>query len=138
MTGETDSRENRHEDVGRRIKGVTLRDKVKNVDIRKELGVKSIQEKVREMRLYCMMVPGNRPRGRPRERWIASEGTCRNCGSPRRMPRTEHYGNQEFGPLTPPSGKRRRRRIFLMISLNKHSRVLSLVVFLLETFVLYL
>ena len=26
------------------------------------------------------------------------------------MPRTEHSGNQEFGPLTPPSGKRRKRR----------------------------
>ena len=35
----------------RRIKGVTLRDKVKSVDFRKELGVTSIQEKVREMRL---------------------------------------------------------------------------------------
>ena len=35
----------------RRIKGVTLGDKVKSVDIRKELGVNSIQEKVREMRL---------------------------------------------------------------------------------------
>ena len=35
----------------RRIKGVTLRDKLKSVDIRKELGVDSIQEKVREMRL---------------------------------------------------------------------------------------
>ena len=33
-----------------------------------------------------------------------------HCGSPRRMPRTEHSGNQEFGPLTPPSGKRRRRK----------------------------
>ena len=30
----------------RRIKGVILRDKVKSVDIRKELGVNSIQEKV--------------------------------------------------------------------------------------------
>ena len=28
-----------------------MRDKVKSVDIRKELGVNSIQEKVREMRL---------------------------------------------------------------------------------------
>ena len=35
----------------RRIKRVTLRDKVKSVDIRKELGVTSTQEKVREMRL---------------------------------------------------------------------------------------
>ena len=66
----------------RRIKGVTLRDKVKSLDIRKELGVTSIQEKVREMRLRWyghmprmeennkvravvdMRAPGNRPRGR--------------------------------------------------------------------------
>ena len=34
----------------RRIKGETLRDKVKSVDIRKELGVNSIKEKVSEMR----------------------------------------------------------------------------------------
>ena len=34
--------------------------------------------------------------------WLASEGTCRNCGSPRRMPRTEHSGNQEFRPRTLP------------------------------------
>ena len=31
--------------------GVTLRDRIKSVDIRTELGVSSIQEKVREMRL---------------------------------------------------------------------------------------
>ena len=66
----------------RRIKAVTLRDKVKSVDIRKQLGVNSIQEKVREMRLRWyghmqrmeennevraivdMIVPGKRPRGR--------------------------------------------------------------------------
>ena len=71
-----------------RIKGVTLRNRVKSVDIRKELGVSSIQEKVREMRLRWyghmqrmeennevravgdMRVPGKRPRGRPRERWM--------------------------------------------------------------------
>ena len=35
----------------RRIKSVTLRDKVNRVDIRKVLGVSSIHEKVREMRL---------------------------------------------------------------------------------------
>ena len=35
----------------RRIKGGTPRDKVKSVDIRKELDVNSINEKVRETRL---------------------------------------------------------------------------------------
>ena len=35
----------------RRNEGATLRDKVKTVDTRKELGVNSIKEKVREMRL---------------------------------------------------------------------------------------
>ena len=72
----------------RRIKGVTLRDKVKAVDIRKELGVTIIQGKVREMRqrwyghrqrmeennevraVVNMRVSGKRPRGRPRGRWM--------------------------------------------------------------------
>ena len=35
----------------RRIKDVALIDKAKSVNIRKELGVSSIQENVREMRL---------------------------------------------------------------------------------------
>ena len=39
----------------RRIKDVTLRDKVKSVDIRKELGVNSIKEKVREKGLRAGM-----------------------------------------------------------------------------------
>ena len=65
----------------RRIKGVTQRDNVKTVDIRKELGVNNIQEKVREIRLSWyghmqrmeesnevraivdMIVPGKIPRG---------------------------------------------------------------------------
>ena len=64
-----------------------MRDRVKSVNIRKELGVSSIQEKVREMRLRWyghmqimeenevravgdMRVPGKRPMGRPRARWM--------------------------------------------------------------------
>ena len=43
-----------------------------------------------------MMVSGKRSRGRPKGRWS--------------MPGTEHSGNQEFWPLTPPSGKMRRKR----------------------------
>ena len=49
----------------RRIKEVTLRDKVKSVDIRKELGVSRIKEKVREMRL----------------RWYAENGRNRSESS---------------------------------------------------------
>ena len=91
------------------------------MDLRKELGVRSIQEKVREMRLRWYghmqrMEENNKVRAvgdmKCQEKdqegngWMASEGICRNCGSPRRMPRTEHSGNQEFRSLTPPSGKR--------------------------------
>ena len=53
--------------------------------------------------IVCIIVPGKRMDGVRRD-------ICRNCGSPRRMPRTEHSGNQEFGPLTLRSGKRRKRR----------------------------
>ena len=98
------------------------------MDIRKELGVSSIQEKVRHVRLRWYghiqrmeenemravgdtRVPGKGQGGdQEGDGWMASEGICRHCGSPRRMHRTEHSGNQEFGPLTPSSGKRRRRR----------------------------
>ena len=119
----------------RRIKGVTFRDKVKNVDIRKEPGVSSIQYIVREMRLRWyghmqimednnevkavgdMTVPGKRPRDRPR--WIWMDCVRRDMQAlriPQKMPRTQHSGNQEFGPLTPPSGKRRRRRRYANIN----------------------
>ena len=116
----------------RRIKGVTLRDRLKSVDIGKELGVSSIQEKITEMRLRWyghmqrmeenevravgdMRVPGKRPRGRPRGRWM--DGVRRDMQTLRITPEdaqdrsTEHSRNQEFRLLTPPSGKRRRRRI---------------------------
>ena len=34
-----------------------------------------------------------------------SEGTCKNCGPPRRMTKTESSGNQEFGSLIHLVGK---------------------------------
>ena len=87
----------------RRIKGVILGDKVKSVDIRKMLGVNSIQEKVREMILRSfghrqrmeenevravgdMRVPGNRPRGRPRARWMGMDGVRRDMQALRITP----------------------------------------------------
>ena len=112
----------------RRMKGVTLRDKVKSVDIRKELGVKKYKRKSEKCDYAGMDTCREWKKTTKWEQlltWecqekdqggdqggdgrISSEGTCRHCGSPRRMPRTEHSGNQEFGPLKPPSGKRRRR-----------------------------
>ena len=72
----------------RRIKGVTRRDKIRSVDIRRELGVNDIKEKAREIRLrwyghvmrmkddnevkkvMYMEVPGKRPVGRPKARWM--------------------------------------------------------------------
>ena len=83
----------------RKIKGVTLRAKVKSVDIKKKLGVNSIKEKVREMRLLWYghlqrmeensevraivdkIVPGKRPRGRPRGRWMDCVRRDRHAGT---------------------------------------------------------
>ncbi|XP_063596700.1 uncharacterized protein LOC134773428 [Penaeus indicus] len=70
----------------RRIKGVTLREREKSTDIRRELGVSDINEKVKEIRMRWYrhvkrreghpakvamesIVPGRRPRGRPKKRW---------------------------------------------------------------------
>ena len=85
------------------------------MDIREELGVNSIKEEVREMRLCWhrhmqrmeennevraivdMIVPGKRPRGR----WMdCVRRDMQELGSPWRMPRTENCRGQEFGPLT--------------------------------------
>ena len=98
------------------------------MDIRKELGVSCIQEKVREMRLRWyghmqrmeenkevravgdMRVPGKRPMGRPRGRWV--DGVRRDMQALQITPEDAQdrtSGNQEFGPLTPPSGKKRIR-----------------------------
>ena len=86
----------------RRIKGVTLRDRVKSVVIRKELGVSSIQDKVRETRLHMQRMEENnevrsvgdmRMPDQEGDGWMAFEGICRHCGSPRRIHRTAHTGN---------------------------------------------
>ncbi|XP_063585426.1 uncharacterized protein LOC134762814 [Penaeus indicus] len=71
----------------RRIKGVTLRERERSTDIRRELGVSDINEKVKEIRMRWYghvkrreeghpakvamesIVPGRRPRGRPKKRW---------------------------------------------------------------------
>ncbi|XP_047499096.1 uncharacterized protein LOC125045711 [Penaeus chinensis] len=71
----------------RRIKGVTLRERERSADIRRELGVSDINEKVKEIRMRWYghvkrregghpakvamesIVPGRRPKGRPKSRW---------------------------------------------------------------------
>ena len=71
----------------RRTKGVTVKDKMKSEDMRKELGVGSIKSKAREGRLrwfghvhrreqesklrqvMAMEIPGRRSRDGPRGRW---------------------------------------------------------------------
>ena len=72
----------------RRIRGVTRTDRMRNQDLRNELGISNIKDKVREKRLgwyghvqrmeednqvkkiVKMEVAGKRPRGRPRARWM--------------------------------------------------------------------
>ena len=87
----------------RRIKGLTVKDKMKSEDIRKELGLGTIKSKARESRLRWfghvhrreqennlrqvmdMEIPGRRPRGRPRGRWrdlvdrVGTAGGARGC-----------------------------------------------------------
>ena len=71
----------------RRIRGVTLRDRMRSEDIRRKLGMNNINDKVREIRMRWfghvarmkdgnpvkqtmrMAIPGRRPRGRPKKRW---------------------------------------------------------------------
>ena len=69
--------------------------------------MQSMEENNEVRAVVDMRVPGKRPRGdQEGDGWIVSEGICRYCGSPR----TEHSGNQEFGRLTPPSGKRLKKK----------------------------
>ena len=56
----------------RRIKGVTLRDKVKSVDIRTELGVNNMKEKVRSQRNETRLVWTHAENGRKQR----SESSC--------------------------------------------------------------
>ena len=74
--------ENREMSMLRRMNGVTLRDKVKSVDIRKKLGgtrrlrwcghMQRMDENNEVRAIVDMIVPGKRPRGRPRGRWMDS------------------------------------------------------------------
>ena len=53
--------------------------------------------------------------------------TCRNCGSYLRMPRTEYTVNYEFGPQTPPSVEKAKKKYICNInSLNNYARMLFL------------
>ena len=115
----------------------SIQEKVREMRLRWYGHIKRMEENNKVRAVADIIVPGKRPRERERERkrdrerdrerqeterdrereteterdgWIVSEVICRKCGSPRRMPRTEQAGNQEFGPLTPPSGIRRRRK----------------------------
>ena len=67
------------------IKGITLIDKIKSFDIRRELGVNSIQEKVREMRLLVWTHAEN-----GRKRW--SESNCWYDSARKKTKREIHDG----------------------------------------------
>ena len=104
----------------RRIRGVTLREYIRN-----QLGVAKIIEKVREARLRWFghvkrmddsnptkevmnfRVDGRRSRGRPKKRW--SHSVTKDM-TELRLRWTEPDGEREFGRPTLPSGKRHRRR----------------------------
>ena len=53
----------------RRIKGITLTDRIRSVDIRKELGVSSIQEKVREINTTLVWTHAENGRKRSESSW---------------------------------------------------------------------
>ena len=55
-----------------------------------------------------MIVPGKKDQGETKREMdgLRPKGYAGTVGSPRMMSRTTHSGNQEFRPLTPPSGKR--------------------------------
>ena len=93
----------------RRIKGVTVKDKMKSEDIRKELGVGSIKSKARESRLrwfgHVHRREGDQEADPQGDGAILWTGTCGNCGWCQKMQTTETFGDDGSGPLTPPRDK---------------------------------
>jgi len=126
-----------------------LRDRKRNDDIRRILGVACITDKVREARLRwyghaqrreeddCVKrileanVGGQRSRGRQRKRWIdvvKHNMDWRTCSSMWRMPRIELNGEGEPVWLTPhlsdpqPEGERERERMMCDFGIKKYQK----------------